>query len=348
MKRKLRPNKKTYIILIITVVLLLIMMVSLNIVLDARLSGAKQQSQNNKVYKYHIAMIGADSSDEFWTTIYEGARVQGDKLDSYVENFGADLTTKYSTKELMKMAIAAQVDGIIVEADKSEEMTALVDKAADQGIPVITILNDASSSRRICFVGGNDYTLGEIYGNQIIYEVEKKLENGEEGQDKISVTVLVNSSSEKASSNLVYSAVKDTVAEISSKIDLESVLIDNQEEFQAEEMIRSKILSPDSRPDILVCLSVADTISAYQNVIDYNMVGKVSIIGYYSSQEILEGIQKGIIKSAVSVNAEEMGEISIKGMHDYITEDYISDYLPVSSELITQTNVEQYIKSKEQ
>ena len=110
--------------------------------------------------------------------------------------------------------------------------------------------------------------------------------------------------------------------------------------------MRGILLDEENRPDVLVCLNVVDTISAYQCVRDYNLVGKVKIIGYYSSPEILEGIQKGVIQSTIMVNAQEAGRLCMEAMEEYLSQRYTSEYFPVSVELINEKNVDAYIQEE--
>lgn len=60
------------------------------------------------------------------------------------------------------------MDGIILEADGSDEEQELIQEASDADIPVVTVLTDDSSSARISFVGLNSYQLGNAYTEQIL------------------------------------------------------------------------------------------------------------------------------------------------------------------------------------
>lgn len=338
-------NRKIYIVIAITIVLTLVVMTGMNMVLDYRLKIENGKNTPDAAFGYHIALISQNPSDVLWDSIYQGAVEEGGKVDSFVENFGADLSVSYSTEELMRMAIAASVDGIIVEANGSEELTDLIDEAEKEGIPVVTILQDAPNSKRKSFVSANDYALGELYGNQVAAAVQ---EFGQEEQEPCKVSVLVNTKDANGTPNLIYSGISEVVGSSAQNVSLSSVTIDGEGNFKSEETIRSMILNQEERPDIMVCLSAIDTISAYQSIIDYNLVGKIQVIGYYFSPEILEGIQKGIIRSSVAINAAEMGQDSVRGLHEYITEKYVSEYLPVASELITKNNAERYMEKDEE
>ena len=119
-------------------------------------------------YNRHYAMITGSGDEDFWAEVYESALEEGKKRGIYVERFGENLAVDYDRTELLDMAIRASVDGIIVTGDDEEETVELIDEAVDAGIPVVTILSDCIESRRQCFVGSNNYNIGQEYGRQIL------------------------------------------------------------------------------------------------------------------------------------------------------------------------------------
>lgn len=300
------------------------------------------EKRDDTKYLYHVAIISDNPSDSFWKKICQGAKKAGKNDKILVENFGETLSGEYSAEDLMEMAIAAKVDGIIVQVNNEEAMTEKIDKASDQGIPVITIRSDAPSSKRVSFVSGNDYAIGEMYGNQINNIVQKK---AEEEERKIRVTVLLNSEEKNASPNVISTAISETTVSVANKIELTSKLIDNTGMFESEENVRDLILDV-AYPDIIVCMNAVDTSSAIQCVVDYNKVGQTFIIGYYAQKDTLEGIQKGIVESSVVTSPAEWGRQAEKGIQEYFETQHVSEYLTVSPELITADNIEDYIEQE--
>lgn len=120
-------------------------------------AGVKKKDRTD--YQYHVAIISENPTDSFWKKIYQGAKDAGKGDQILIENFGETLSGEYSTEELMEMAIAARVDGIIVQVSDEEAVSAQIDKAEEQNIPVITIRSDAPGSKRVSFVSGNDYAI---------------------------------------------------------------------------------------------------------------------------------------------------------------------------------------------
>ena len=97
------------------------------------------------------------------------------------------------------------MDGIILEADGSDEEQELIQEASDADIPVVTVLTDDSSSARISFVGLNSYQLGNAYTEQIL-GLLKEHENTQ-------VLLLSNSQSKTQETNLIYYQIKKRTGE---------------------------------------------------------------------------------------------------------------------------------------
>lgn len=314
-------------------------MVGFNIVQRRALQEQNNDNGDKQFYDYHIAMIVKDSSDVFWKSVYSAAREAGMEKGVYIESFGEELNEGYTTSELVEMAIAARVDGIILEADSSFDMIELIKKGStlEPPIPVITIGSDAAGSQRKSFVTANDYELGKTYGSQVLEALE--VENGK-------VAVLLPSAGDNAQPSLVYSGISEVLGNSKNNFALYAKIIGENDEFGAEEQIRNLLLSTTDRPDAVVCLSAVDTISTSQCVVDYNLVGTVKIIGTYTSPEIIKGIKKEIIYSTVAVDSEEMGHLAADGMYEYLTNQHISEYLSVQSEVVSGKNIKKFMKEE--
>ena len=154
---------------------------------------SRSEEREFEIYDRHYVMITGREDSDFWDRVYESAQEEGKERGVYVERFGEDLSVKYSRNELLRLAMQASVDGIIVPGDEEEETIALLQEVVEQGIPVVNVLQDSTGSIRQCFVGNNSYNLGQDYGRQILELLaEKEDDNPQEGEPA-DVLVLVDS-----------------------------------------------------------------------------------------------------------------------------------------------------------
>ena len=285
-------------------------------------------------YDLHYAIISEEADAPFWEEIYQGALKKGKENNIYVEKIGSNLSVKYNLKDLMKIAIASKVDGIILEPNGEDNIVQLINEADAAGIPVITVLKDEPQSNRISFVGINSYTQGQAYGKQVAKIIDEGKKN---------ITVLLNTSD--TSQNVIYSSILEMV--INPLVEVKAEVVNTQSTFSSEEDIRKIIVDKQNPPDVLVCLTAKDTLSAQQAVVDYNKVGKIDIIGYYDSELILRAIEKNIVHSTMTIDASQMGAYCVEALTEFRESNNVSDYYSVDISVITKENVDDYIKIKE-
>lgn len=134
-----------------------------------------QEETAGEIYDRYYIMITQDEQSAFWQSVYQGACERALEKNVYVDWLGNDQFQDYSVEEQMEIAVASGVDGIIVTADESEEMTELIDRAVTAGIPVVTLYGDNTRSARCSFVGVGAYNLGREYGRQALKIMREKL-----------------------------------------------------------------------------------------------------------------------------------------------------------------------------
>ena len=300
-----------------------------------------ENTTNMKSYEKHYVLLVDSPGSSFWQSAYESASAAAAEENAFLELMGPDNQSDYTIEDMMRISIAESVDGILLEYTGGQQLIDLIDKAVGLGIPVVTISEDAPQSRRQSFVGVNTYQLGEAYSQQVTSLIKT---------DTRRVMVLTNSSSEESMQKLISVQISNAITKkqrSGNKVQVEVKQVNAQSAFDSEETIRNVFLTEEGPPDILVCMDEVDTECAYQAVIDYNEVGAVSVIGYYSTSMILEGITKNIIPMTIELDAQQMGEFGIDALTKYCQEGRVSDYYSVDVNIITPENVGEYTKEDE-
>lgn len=332
--------------------------------------GGYQEETAGDTYDRYYIMITQDDKSSFWQSVYQGAYERALQENVYVDWLGNDQFQDYSVEEQMEIAIAAGVDGIIVTADESEEMTALIDQAVAEEIPVVTLYGDNTHSARCSFVGVGSYNLGREYGRQALEIVREKLagtkemrifvsqaENASGVEEEVEVgsyarpirvTLLVNSYANSLDQNIIYSGIQETIEQDrgDTVIELSLRSVDDTNAFSVEESVRDIFMEGDI-PDILICLNELNTTCAYQAVVDYNKVGTVSILGHYISDTILNAIARNVIYATVDIDTPQMGGFCIDALQEYHDLGYTSQYFTADISLISKDNVDEYLRGEE-
>lgn len=278
--------------------------------------------------KAHYVMLVENTDSTFWKSVYESAKKKADAEDVILELSRNTDAVPYSCAERMEMYIAARVDGIILEYRGETELDEQIAMALDAKIPVVTVLNDAAKKGSISFVGVNNYQLAEEYGKQIVKILTPEMKK---------ITVLTHNSKENEGEEQVYNQINNMVInseKATDNITMETKRIPSAGAFDAEEAIWSIFQNREEIPDILVCFNEVDTECAYQALINYNLVGKVQIVGYYYTDMILDAIKQGIIPVTIDLNTEQMGRYSIQALTEYEKDGYVNSFFNVDLKVI--------------
>ena len=345
---------RQYLMLLLTLVFVIVTIVSASLFFRFYKTDRVMQAEANVYDKYYV-MITDNYKSDFWQSVYKGAKERAKEENIYVELLGEQFSKDYSVEELMQIATASRVDGIIVYANETLEMAELINSAVNAGIPVVTLYGDCTKSDRLSFVGVGGYSVGRMYGGQIIDIIKEKrreelLESETiEDRSQIAITVLVSADTKDTGQNIIISGLQDTINQTNvtdSEFAVSIVAVDNANSFSVEESIRDIFLG-ESIPDVIVCLNELSTVCTYQAVVDFNMVGKVSILGYYDSETIVNAIERGGIYSTISIDALQLGEYSVNALSDYYEFGNTSEYYLADVTLINQDNVANYRKEEE-
>lgn len=292
-----------------------------------------QENGTQERYDRHYVLLADGMRSSLWQEVYESAREEALKSGAYLELVNSDTMTDYTLEDYLKVSIASKVDGIVMQPTGEQKIRDLIHEATENGIPVVTALEDDPESERISFVGINSYQMGTAYGEEILRLLKKA---------RTSVLILVNSHTRDTGTNLVLSQISNVVKEgagADRTVDISVYDIDISGNFDSEEAIRDIFVNRGNIPDILVCLDEIITECACQAVVDYNQVENVDVIGYYTSDTILDGIRKGTVTTTVSFSTEEIGRYSVDALEEYYSLGHVSNYFNVGLNVVSQQNI---------
>ena len=222
MEKKKKFNYLTIIAgLVLISLICLILYIAREYVIISALQKQYTQNQEDTDYQYHCAFI-TSSVTAFWDTAFESAREEGIPYGIYVEDFGKSLDLSYTTNDLLKMAIAANVDAIMIEANGEYSTTQLMNKAVEAGIAVSTIYRDNINSDRYSYTGINNVTIGYDYGSLAL-----KYANDTDSN----VMVILDSQEQDAESRLLVSGIGKALEEQRSDMKLDTMKLNNSNTF---------------------------------------------------------------------------------------------------------------------
>jgi ribose transport system substrate-binding protein len=280
-----------------------------------------------------IALVAHMKDNPYWQIIKKGAEAAAKERGVILEYYGPDAPNVAENLKLIDMNIAARVDGLITYVQEEDKYQPYIDKAIDKGIPVITIDTDAKSSKRIAYVGTDNFDAGRKAG-KVLYE---KVGSG------ANIGVIMGG---LTTTNQVerLEGFKNYLA---AKADVEIVTVEssNDNELSAK-IATNKMIKENPDLNSLYCTSVLDGVGAAKAVVENKLQGRISIICFDDLPETLEYIKRGIIHATIVQKPYDMGYESVQRMMDKISGKEIKALDITDTVLVTQENVDYYIDTE--
>lgn len=301
---------------------------------------ARKRAQDEQLsdirYQRHYMFISQTENQFITDKIFEEAQKYGMEQGVYVEQMGRFPETDYGIVDDLNMAMAMKVDGIILEGSDEENVRKAVNQAADMGIPVVTVLSDCAGSRRKSFIELGADNIGREYGRQIISITNKRNPD---------VVLLMNEEMvENGSADEILSGIRRTLHNEGNhlQVRLRTELLGVDGRQDSSDHIR-ELMTNETKPDILICMNEKDTKLVYQSLIDYDLEGKVQIIGSCVTESLLKAVRDGEIAALIHVDTAQTGKLCVDALDCYIEKKSVKEFIIVDDKVITGENVERYI-----
>ncbi|HZC36278.1 MAG TPA: substrate-binding domain-containing protein [Chthoniobacterales bacterium] len=244
---------------------------------------AHAQTKSKPADQLYVEVSALGSLDYFYDHkmgLQEAGKAMGVKTE-YVGPAEYDMSAMVTAFE---QAIARKPAGIIVVGFEPS-LNAIVDKAVDAGIPIVTVDADLPGSKRISFVGTGNLQAG--------YEGGKKLSQLIGGKGKVALMT-------KPGQSNLEERIAGYKKAFSEGQGIELVQIaDTQSDPGVAAQAAASLLQ--KFPDLagIGCVEAAGGSGAATAVNEANKKGKVKIVSMDRGNEVLQAIKDGVISATV-------------------------------------------------
>lgn len=245
-------------------------------------------ADNTKIPYWQLALHGLNHA------VYEM------KVKSEIQ--GPDGHDPQGEHDAFKRAIAEKPAGILVSAADPNILTPDINSALDQGIPVITIDSDAPDSKRLFFVGTDNYNAGVIGGKM----TAKLLD----GKGNIVVFTMPNQNNLKDRLQGYETAFGEH-----PDIKITQVVDMNGNSDVAFDSAK-KLLDSKAKVDAFVCLEALSCPAVADVVNRANMTGKIKIVAMDTDPGTIDWINKGVISATIAQKPWTMAYFGTKLLDD--------------------------------
>src|SRR5579871_5465166 len=114
--------------------------------------------------EYYV-FVAANLQVPYWKTAGAGFSNAGSQFKVRYDYAGPQNYDPQAEKDALDQAVQKKASGILLGVTDPSLLKDSIDKAIAAGIPVITMDSDAPSSKRLFFVGTDNYNAGVLGGN---------------------------------------------------------------------------------------------------------------------------------------------------------------------------------------
>ncbi len=198
--------------------------------------------------------------------------------------------------------LAEKPAGILVSATDANIMGPDINAAIDQGIPVITIDSDAPDSKRIFFVGTDNYNAGMIGG-----KLTSKLLGG---KGNVVIYTIANQANLKDRLSGYEAAFADhTDIKVMQVVDMNG---NSDVAFDSAK----KLLESKAKVDAFICLEALACPAVADVTNREKMNGKVKIVAMDTDPGTVEWVKKGVISATIAQKPYTMAYFGTKLLGD--------------------------------
>jgi ribose transport system substrate-binding protein len=241
----------------------------------------------------------------YWQEAAEGLRAAARDLGVKVEMVGPDTYDPKAEKEellgLTKRPITPA--GILVSAADPELMREAIDSVAAAGIPVITIDADSPKSKRLTFIGTNNYVAGQMSGELLAKELNGK-------GNVVLYTITGQENLEERVEGFKRVLARSPGIKILQVI---SIAGDPTKAFDGTQSLVEKGKTP---PDAFVCLE-ALSCTEVANVLDRAGIRDKTIIAMDTPEGTLNWMRKGMIRATIAQKPYTMAYFGTRVLDDF-------------------------------
>ena len=300
---------------------------------------------------------GAHDSDEFFVFVTSNLQLPywkaaGTGFAKAAEQFkvrsdfaGPQSYDAKAERDAFEQAVQKKATGILISVTDPALLKDSIDKAVAAGIPVITIDSDAPSSKRLFFIGTNNYQAGFTGGQRLAQELKGK-------GNAVVFTMPDQSNLQDRLRGYKDALARTPEIKITRVVDIQGdprIAFDTTTQIIGKE--RDKV-------DAFVCLEAQSGKEVAGVLNSYHVTGKV-VIAMDTDQETLDLIQKGTIAATIAQKPYTMAFVGMQMLDNLyhhkpssLDTDWSKDaYSPVpsfvdtGSELIDKSNVESFIQA---
>jgi ribose transport system substrate-binding protein len=247
--------------------------------------------------KEHYGMVVFLRGSEFFNWAYAGFQDAARTVGATTELQGPADWDASAEARAVDQLVAKGVKGIAVTAGDAGTLVSSIDAAIGKKVPVLTFDSDSPKSKRLLFVGTNNYNAGLAAGKAV----------GQQFGDKARVGVSLIPGLDSINHRL--QGFKDGLASVAPGAKVVTT-VNDEGDLQKAETVNTAMLQANPEVNVIFCAHgnpATGAMAATRNVGRDQGDDKVHVVAWSIDVPILQGVENGEFGSTVAQNPYMMG-----------------------------------------
>jgi ribose transport system substrate-binding protein len=247
-------------------------------------------------------LVATNLQIPYWQTAAAGFIQSANQMKVRVEVVGPDSFDPKAEQQAFQKALQSKATGILISAGDPHLLKDDINRAIAAGIPVITIDSDAPSSKRLFFIGTNNYEAGKAGGQRLATELKGK------------GNVVVLTIPEQANLAERLRGYRDAL-ESHPQIKITRVVDIKGDPRMAFDTATQIIGKEKDKVDAFVCLEALSG-KEVATVLSNNDVKNKVVLAMDTDPDTLDWIQKGVIAATIAQKPYTMSFVGVRMLDD--------------------------------
>ncbi len=266
------------------------------------LASCGSESYHQKEERY--VFISTNVNLPYWQEAEAGFQDAAKWLGVKAEFAGPEKFSPEDELAAFKKAVGENPSGILISAARVDLFKDAIDSAVSAGIPVICIDSDAPSSRRLMFIGTDNYRAG--------MESAKRMGDLLKGQGRVVIVSIPGQFNLDERVRGVTDGLKKYPG-----IKIAQTIDDKGDPRSANDQISALLAkTTKEKVDGIICLEASGGSGAAEALHRLDQSGKVPIVAFDKDPETLDFVEKGVIAATIAQKPYVMSYYGLKFLDD--------------------------------
>lgn len=287
---------------------------------------AINSDENIEESDYHFVLIVQELESEYLQELYAGAKEAARKNGATIEYWGTKQTNISDHINLIEMAIASKVDGILTQG-LSNEFEPVIRKAIEKEIPLVMVDSNIGNNELVPYVGTDNYQAGYKMGLQVIQETEGDIKIG-----ILTGSLIANNLNERVEGFIDAISLQDRLKVVSIESSNLSKIQGADKTFQ---MLRKN-------PDISIFLgtSALDSLGITEGISKAKPAKPIRVYAFDVLEETVALMKNGDVHAILEQRPYEMGSVGVEIIVDQIMGEKVNKDVYTPTTILKKEDIE--------